>query len=128
MRTLFSSPVVRSPSKPPTGEERGTQQNLSPIRKPRSTNGLQESDTIPNDVVAQEDYSWEADQLRAQQHIPVGGRLRFFWKFWREIGASRKIVRWLNKGYHLPFAVGADEEARSLLRTSFPTYLIPGYA
>ena len=79
-------------------------------------------------MVAHEDYSWEAEQLRAQLHIPVGGRLRFFWKFWREIGASRKIARWLNRGYRLPFASGEETEARKLLTTSCPSFLIPGYA
>ena len=36
-------------------------------------------------------------------NLPVGGRLRFFWKHWQSIGASKQVVRWLRDGYMLPF-------------------------
>ena len=35
--------------------------------------------------------------------IPVGGRLRFFWRKWQLLGASKRVVRWLRLGYPLPF-------------------------
>ena len=35
--------------------------------------------------------------------LPVGGRLIHYWQDWRDMGASRKIVRWLRFGYPLPF-------------------------
>ena len=35
--------------------------------------------------------------------LPVGGRLRQFWRQWKSMGASRKVVRWLRFGYPLPF-------------------------
>ena len=69
----------------------------------------------------------EARLLEEQQKIPVGGRLRFFWKAWREIGAPKRIARWLNRGYRLPFAPGEEEVARSLLVRSCPATLIPSY-
>ena len=35
--------------------------------------------------------------------LPVGGRLAAFSQAWKEIGAPRRIVRWLSHGYPLPF-------------------------
>ena len=73
------------------------------------------------------DYSWEEKFIAEQNKIPVGGRLRFFWKHWREIGASKKYARWLNRGYRLPFKTNGEQEARALLSTSCPKFLIPSY-
>ena len=36
-------------------------------------------------------------------NLPVGGRLRCYWKHWQSIGASKQVVRWLRDGYMLPF-------------------------
>ena len=36
--------------------------------------------------------------------LPVGGRLKFFWQIWKNLGASRRVVRWLRHGYHLRFS------------------------
>ena len=62
-----------------------------------------------------------------QSHIPVGGRLRHFWKEWRAIGASRRVARWLNRGYRLPFAPGEEETARKGLRRECPPELRTRY-
>ena len=35
--------------------------------------------------------------------LPVGGRLRLYWRQWQSIGASNQVVRWLRDGYQLPF-------------------------
>ena len=35
---------------------------------------------------------------------PVGGRLKFFWHKWAEMGASRRVVRWLRFGFPLRFS------------------------
>ena len=75
-----------------------------------------------------ESFEWEAQQLQRQAAIPVGGRLRFFWKEWRAIGAPKRIARWLNRGYRLPFELGAESEARALLSTHCPATLIPSYS
>ena len=40
-----------------------------------------------SDATRFSDYSWEKEQLLEQQKIPVGGRLRFFWKEWRSYWA-----------------------------------------
>ena len=37
------------------------------------------------------------------QDLPVGGRLKYFWRRWKHIGASRRVVRWLRLGYPLRF-------------------------
>ena len=74
------------------------------------------------------DFEWEEKQAELQREIPVGGRLRFFWKAWREIGASKRLARFLNRGYRLPFIKGGEEEARSLLSRSCPSYLSASYA
>ena len=73
------------------------------------------------------DYSWEKEQLLEQQKIPVGGRLRFFWKEWRGIGASKRIARWLNRGYRLPFKPGSEEVARKSLSRNCPRPLQASY-
>ena len=36
-------------------------------------------------------------------NLPVGGRLRYFWRTWQTFGASHRVVRWLRFGYPLPF-------------------------
>jgi hypothetical protein len=79
-----------------------------------------EGDTPCPQPVFSEDFTWEEKQLEEQKRIAVGGRLRFFWKAWREIGALKKIARYLNRGYRLPFFPGGESEARSLLSTSCP--------
>ena len=36
--------------------------------------------------------------------LPVGGRLKFFWREWESMGASRRVVRWFRFGLPLKFA------------------------
>ena len=74
-----------------------------------------------------EDYTWEKERLAEQAKIPVGGRLRFFWKEWRNIGASKRIARWFNRGYRLPFLPGAELVARSSLTKTCPQSLRTSY-
>ena len=67
--------------------------------------------------------------LRAlQDALPVGGRLRFFWRLWRELGASKRICRWFRKGYTLPFQPDGFEAASRWLSQSSPRFLMPDYA
>ena len=72
---------------------------------------------------------WETKYIeavvRSKHHLlmPVGGRLRGYAESWHGIGASRKVVRWLAKGYKLPFLPGAQDEADKLLRQVCPTSL-----
>ena len=63
-----------------------------------------------------------------QDSLPVGGRLRFFWLCWREIGASKRICRWFRKGYALPFVPGGFEAASAWLSQASPKFLIPNYS
>ena len=74
-----------------------------------------------------ENYDWERAQILEQKKIPVGGRLRFFWKEWRAIGASKKIARWLNRGYRLPFGPDLESQARASLTATCPPSLVPSY-
>ena len=39
--------------------------------------------------------------------LPVGGRLRHFWRQWKDLGASKRVVRWLRFGYPLPFRLNS---------------------
>ena len=39
--------------------------------------------------------------------LPVGGRLRHFWRQWQDLGASKRVVRWLRFGYPLPFRLNS---------------------
>ena len=43
----------------------------------------------------------------------VGGRLKFKWQNWKQFGASKKIVRWLRKGYMLPFNLEQEAVAKT---------------
>ena len=86
-----------------------------------------ESASLHESDMKEEDYEWEKKELEKQKLIPVGGRLERFWKAWRAIGASKKIARWMNRGYRLPFVPGGESEARQLLRETCPDFLIPSY-
>ena len=66
-------------------------------------------------------------KLAAQSAIPVGGRLRFFWRQWRALGAPKKVVRWLRKGYALPFRREAGQGESIALSETCPTGLITCY-
>ena len=70
----------------------------------------------------------EAEALAVMQPIPVGGRLQFFWRRWRALGASKRVSRWLRRGYRLPFAPLGESSARALFRTSCPPALVVSYA
>ena len=53
--------------------------------------------------------------------LPVGGRLREYWRHWQSIGASKQVVRWLRDGYMLPFRLnhrGLPVVPRVLLRVT----------
>ena len=39
----------------------------------------------------------------AQPHLPVGGRLQYFWKVWKGYGAHPYIVSILRSGFKIPF-------------------------
>ena len=43
-------------------------------------------------------------QLKLQSKFPVGGRLKFFWQQWLKLGAPKSVVKWLRRGYPLPFS------------------------
>ena len=66
-------------------------------------------------------------KLAEQSSIPVGGRLKFFWRQWRKLGAPKKVVRWLRKGYALPFKREAGQGAYVPLATTCPAGLITSY-
>ena len=66
--------------------------------------------------------------LSQNVNCPVGGRLSLFWERWSEIGASRRVLRWLKFGYPLKFK---DELVRKnqLPALSFhaPKFLLTSY-
>ena len=63
----------------------------------------------------------------SQSAIPVGGRLKFFWKTWRSIGASKRVCRWFRKGYALPFEGEGRELALSFCSLDSPSFLRTEY-
>ena len=73
-------------------------------------------------------YEEEKKMIKDQEHIPVGGKLQHFWRAWKAIKASKKVVRWARKGYRLPFIPDGEIQARAFLRFSAPQTLIPSYA
>ena len=68
-------------------------------------------------------YSEAVIKARFELRTPVGGRLVNYPAAWQGIGASRKVVRWLSKGYKLPFLPGAQEEADKFLTKVCPQSL-----
>ena len=67
------------------------------------------------------------ERVAQQQSIPVGGRLKLFWREWRKAGAPKSTVRWLRKGYPLPFRrpMGQQPEVKLLMRS--PKGLLTNY-
>ena len=67
-------------------------------------------------------------RMLTQAHLPVGGRLTHFWRKWRELGAPKRVVRMIRKGYCLPF-MKVDGEIPSIpMSITSPARLIAGYA
>ena len=86
-----------------------------------------ESDDCLEDTQVEVSYEEEKKLINDQKHIPVGGKLQHFWRAWKAIQASKKVVRWARKGYRLPFIPGGEIQARSFLKQSAPPSLIPSY-
>ena len=63
-----------------------------------------------------------------QQALPVGGRLKRFWRNWKEIGTSKRIYNWFRKGYRLPFIANEKAEADKLLKLVCPDFLLSNYS
>ena len=68
-------------------------------------------------------YEALAFKARAQHNWPVGGRLVHFVEEWRSIGCSRRVLRWLAKGYKLPFVPAGQAQALACRRPSCPKQL-----
>ena len=105
----------------------------TPGREPEVTNpgllNVQTTLTTPsmpsNDMVGELNHIKE--RVAKQQSIPVGGRLKLFWREWRKAGAPKSTVRWLRKGYPLPFRrpKGQQPEVKLLMRS--PKGLLTNY-
>ena len=42
-------------------------------------------------------------EVTTSTSLPVGGRLKQFWREWQQVGAPKRIVSWLRQGYPLAF-------------------------
>jgi len=67
------------------------------------------------------------NELQMFQHIPVGGRLKHFWREWQTLRASKEVLRWLRRGYPLPFLKNRDHLPPLKLVKSCPPHLITRY-
>ena len=86
--------------------------------------------TVPGRVSvreAQERLLNIEQKLKQQSTIPVGGRLRFFWQQWRKLGAPKKVIRWLRKGYALPFKRDEGQGKLVTLTDTCPAGLVTEY-
>ena len=63
----------------------------------------------------------------AQAREKVGGRLKTFWRKWRDLGAPKRVYNWFRKGYFLPFSKGGRTEADRLLKQECPDFLLSRY-
>ena len=82
-----------------------------PVTSVRST-PLVVSQAFSHDLIK---YDWTKERaaIAEMNSTPVGGRLKFKWQNWKQFGASKKIVRWLRKGYMLPFNLGQEAVAKT---------------
>ena len=61
--------------------------------------------------------------------LPVGGRLKHFWPVWKQMGASRRVVRWLRLGFPLRFKQEVYQEKQfPPLTAQPPPTLVANYA
>jgi len=67
------------------------------------------------------------ERVANQNHTPVGGRLRFFHQNWKEIGAPKSVMRWLRRGYPLPFQKVQGQAPVITLMQRSPPGLIASY-
>ena len=72
-------------------------------------------------------YEELAYSLECQKSSPVGGRLVHHVEAWQSIGCSRRVLRWLAKGYRLPFVPKGQAEALARRRRSCPQALKISY-
>ena len=70
------------------------------------------SQAMPTNLIK---YDWTEERaaITVMNSTPVGGRLKLKWQNWKQFGASKKIVRWLRKGYMLPFNPGQETVAKA---------------
>ena len=68
------------------------------------------------------------ERVANQSNIPVGGRLRFFHTQWKRIGAPKSVMRWLRRGYPLPFQKIQGQAPEITLTERSPPGLITKYA
>ena len=84
--------------------------------------------TTATEHVLAYDAAWRITAIKhimaEQSAISFVGSLRRFWQQWRKIGAPKKVVRWLRKGYALPFKREAGQGARIPLSKTCPAGLI----
>jgi len=66
-------------------------------------------------------------RVAEQENLPVGGRLKFYWREWRKAGAPKSTVRWLQKGYPLPFRKNQGRPPEIKLTMSSPKGLLANY-
>ena len=67
-------------------------------------------------------------KIASQSTLPVGGRLKFFWPKWRELGAPKSIVRILKRGYALPFIRSKGALPQLDLKAVCPSALATSYS
>ena len=78
--------------------------------------------------------AWNLEYVRAVQlaqasrFLPVGGRLQHHADDWTAIGASRRVVKWLKKGFRLPFIPDGRARAVAMQRRECPRQLCIHYS
>ena len=66
-------------------------------------------------------------EIEKNAHIPVGGRLSKFHKEWKALGASKTVIRWLKRGYPLPFIRNRGHLPELALIDKCPPDLVTNY-
>ena len=70
----------------------------------------------------------ELERLAKEKRaLPVGGRLRLFWRNWKLIGTPKRVYTWFRKGYRLPFLANHRQTAEEMRKTECPDFLLTHY-
>ena len=95
------------------------------IKPVRAYEDRDDTPLATNEQVSDWEMCYEEMAYRAarQCETPVGGRLTYYVDAWQSIGCSRKVLRWLAKGYRLPFVEGGQAQALACRRRVCPRQL-----
>ena len=101
----------------------------APVHSVQSSSTIRPVQSVHKTNTVKLNYEWTSERMAIKEmnKIPVGGRLVHYWRNWKELGASKKVVRWARKGYMLPFIPGGEHDARSRFTLQSDPSMVANY-